>query len=431
MRLERWLPLLATLVALSAIGSAQEDARESRSVRRLLDPRHRGGRPDAELVQELVGVGARAAPLYVGLLCGTIPPTDWEASGLTRAEAENERAGEAALLSAALLQLPADSVTLALQLQCGGRSELPLRLVGLHLLAEVGRGRGVFPCWLELAGGIEELHLQRAYVRAQLEEALSCGLARSPESFEALAKSTRTLERRLLPAVVNACAQAAQRQGMDVLWNLRGRDRELDLALLERLPELGAASLGALDELQLAWLGSFLADEDPLVRSNALLAFGRVCDPTHAQALCDALADPDGRVVQAALWALKRVSGGQLFVERADWESWLRSEVAWSDAERPLEMQALESPDPARVVEALRELTRHPLYRHESAGAVSRLLVHEDPALLCAACAALEQLGSMAGTQGLDSLLNSADAQVIAAAQRAQRTLTGRASLRD
>jgi hypothetical protein len=428
-RLARFLIVLASAVCLASIGTAQStpgaDSPELHSLRRVLDPRRRSEHPQAQLVSEIVGLGPRVAPLLVGLLTGALPGTDWEESGLSLEEARAAQSDEDALLCEALRGLPKASVAHALSDTCGGTATIDRRLVGLHLLAEVGEGAEAVGCWRELGSGIEEIHLRRAYVRAQLESALARCLERSAASFEPLRRGLRDWEARLYPAIVQACADAGRRPGVEVLSSLRGISRELDLELVRELPKLAAATRGGLDELELSWLRGFLDDADPVVRSDALLGLGRACDPCAPARLVDALADSDERVAQAALWSLKQVSGVRLSGNREIWQGWLEGESRWYDSGRAQQLQALESKDPALVVAALQELTRHPLFRHENARAVSVLCASENADVLRAACAALRAFDSMAGADALLTLLGHEDEALRALAHKTLQALTG------
>jgi hypothetical protein len=427
----RRLLLAAAILALAATGRTQAggapalDPAEVRSVRHVLDPRLRRDRAAAAIVKELAGLGPRAAPVFIAMLTGALPATDWEESGLSLEEARACEGGEAALLVEALRALPSAAVARSLTEACAGDSPLDQRLVGLHLVAEVGEGAPAVACWREIGKGIEEIHLRRAYVRAQLESALARCLERSAAAFEPFARGLRDWDAKLYPAIMHACTQANRRQGVEVLAALRGNGRELDLELLDNLSLLAAATRGGLSELELSWVRGFLGDPDPGVRTRALLALGRVCDPASASALVDALGDADEGVAQAALWSLRHVSGLSLGGEAEGWRSWMRAEGRWGDAERARCFQALDSKDPAPAVEALSELARHPLYRHESAAAISGSCERAEPAVQRAACAALQQLDSMVAADALAGLLAAEDEDVRAAAHRALVAISG------
>ncbi len=429
MRFAQLILACAGVLALASSGSAQAppaDSGDVREVRRLLDPRQRSLRSSSELVRDLVACGPRVAPVLVGMLTGALPGADWEESGLTLEESRAAQSDEDALLREALRGLPAAPVARALSQACGGEAALDRRLVGLHLLADVGEGADAVACWHELCRGIDEIHFKRAYVRAQLETALARCLERSPGGFEPLARAARKWDAKLLPAVVHACTQAGRREGVELLSGLRGGGRELDLELLANLPALAQATTGSLDEAQLAWLRGFLGDADPGVRTTAVLALGRVCDPGCAAALIETLGDEDERVGQAALWSLESISHQQLSGSRTGWESWLGSEERWSVGARARCLRALESESAASVVEALQELCTHPLFRHESALSITALLEREEPEVLRAACAALQQLDSMAAAVPLAAVLARPEADVRQAAHAALVAISGR-----
>ncbi len=401
------------------------DSREVRAAQHLLEPRRRQGRAVEELARELGAIGPQAPAVLVAMLTGDLETTDWESAGLTLAQAGPSASSDREILLAALQLLPEARVARALSEACANDAPLERRLVGLNALGELRSGAGV-ATWIELAQGIEPVHLERAFVRAQLDTALSACLAGSGVGFELLQQRLQRLDPALLPTIVRATAQSGHRQGVDLLFGLRGRERELDRGLLDSLSTLARATIGDVGAERSAWMQGFLAEEDARLRLAAVQALGRVRDPLAAPALIRALSDADPAVARSAQAALEALSGLNGVREAGPWEAWLQREEQWAAGARTDALAALRDPDQARAVEAMGEIALHPLFRHESAQALGEALARSEPLVVTSACAVLLQLDSLAAADALVELLAAADPQLRDAAHGALQKLTGR-----
>ena len=401
------------------------DARLLAAAQRVLDPARRQGRTNEELGRALAALGADVAPVLVAMLVGDAETTDWEAAGLTLAQAGPSASGDRALLLEALRLLPEVRVARALSAACAADAPLDRRLVGLSALAEVGRASGV-ETWLGLAQGIEPIHFERAYIRAQLDGALAHCLEAAGEGFDFLERRLPTLSEPLFGAIVRATAQSGRARGVEFLFRLRGRGAALDLELVVALSTLAAHTLGDVGPERSAWLCEQLGAEDARMRQCAALALGRVADPTSAAALIRALGDAEPAVVNSARTALESLAGLRGPNGVQGWEQWLAEEQRWADGEFPRLRAELQTGGTDHALEAAAALTRHPLYRHESARLIAAELARRDAHFARSATAALALLGSAGAVPALVELLAVDDPELKRVAHEALRLLSGR-----
>lgn len=407
------------------------DSRYGRAVLELLDPSRLRGRVQEEAVADLVKLGPESIPVLFSFLAGTLegPAPEYDDAG-PGADGPNPYTSDPlrddVVVLDALKRLPSDEVTARVAAAITGKATLNVRLVGMHVLSEVGGARAV-EVWLDSAGGIEDIHLQRAYVQGPVEGALASLLQRDASGFAPLSQVAKSVDRKLAPAIVRAVSAAGRGQGVDVLLSMLGRDRELDLVLLPEIAALTEASLGTLPDEKLSWIRPFLGDEDWRVRRAAAVALGRVQDFRSYGELIACLSDEQRLVGQSALWSLERMSKASLGEKAGDWQRWFEAEIRWLESKGARLVANLEDEDSARVLEAVRELCQHRLFRHETAQAISRLLNNREPSLVSGVCAALSQLESMRAAPALVDALDNPDESARSAAWAALCKLTGRA----
>lgn len=401
------------------------DARLLAAVQQALEPGRRRNRSPADLARALGALGSEVAPVLVAMLVGDEPTTDWEASGLTLAQAGPDASADRAVLLAALRLLPEARVARALGAACAGDAPLERRLVGLSALAELG-GASTVATWIELVQGIEAPALERDYVRARLDAALSHCLAGSSAGFELLRPRLSQLDEPRLRSVARATALAGRGCGVEFLWLLRGRSPALDREVVAALAALTPRTLGELGPQRCAWLRELLCGADARGREAAAAALGCVADADSAPQLLAALADPEAAVARSARGALEALAGNRGPREERAFETWLAGERAWEQEERPRLLEQLRAEDTARALEAASELARHPLFRHESSRAIAAELARTDADFVQGACAALVALRSAVAVDALVELLAVDDPGLQQYAQEALRALTGR-----
>jgi len=256
------------------------------------------------------------------------------------------------------------------------------------------------------------------------EDALLAVLSREPEGAKKLRDRLSRMEAPLVPAALRALGRCNAPGVASLLADVLRWERGHESVVLA---ELGRHLVPRLrDDPDLAeLLRDFLtADRDAIVQAAAL-AVGRLRDEGSVPALIELAASEHAGIRANALWALGRITGQDL-ADAGAWQEWLDAEEAWYRRESPRLLDALASDRPERCAEAVREITRHPLFRPEFEQGLVVLLLHELPSLRSLACHAIVHLGCTTGLAVLVDLLEvEAGDEPGAAALHALRSLTG------
>jgi HEAT repeat protein len=128
---------------------------------------------------------------------------------------------------------------------------------------------------------------------------------------------------------------------------------------------------------------------------------------------------------QAALEALRRVSGLGMGDSKAAWREWYARETEWQERGRQQARSALDSAEDVLVARALDAYGDHRLFREELAEDVLGVLEHGAPQMRVLACETLVRIGSKRALPGLVELISDEDAALADAAWRASCELSG------
>ncbi|MBK7877600.1 MAG: hypothetical protein IPJ77_18075 [Planctomycetes bacterium] len=245
------------------------DSKFGREILRILGPVNLRGRVHEDVVFELVQLGPDAAPALFAFLAGTMegPAPRVEETPVPDSDEPvvlPEVPRDDVIVIDALKRLPNAKVVPAIA-SAILRGTVDVKLVGVRVLGELGGPRAV-DAWIDGMTSFEPIHLNRAYVQAPTEEALAQILEHDDEAFAALAAHAKTLEPRLLPAVVRGLGGSGRAKAVDVLLGFLGRDGALDLVVLAQTGRLVESTLGTLPDEKLTWLRPFLTDQDWRVR---------------------------------------------------------------------------------------------------------------------------------------------------------------------
>jgi HEAT repeat protein len=291
------------------------------------------------------------------------------------------------------------------------------------------------------AGGLEillrnatelgDLELGRPSVRATLRTAFSSTLRRDPRAWapleEVLLKDTSALD----AVLVEALGECAEARGMSLLERLfeRGRLAREELAqamamLEEARPfDLGGRTLAACARF---WM-SAQAGQRALVATLA----GRVHALESIPQLIEFLSEEEGVVVRSAEQALTRLAGLPAASTSAEWTAWFEREQAWHRERFAPLCAELVGTQASKALEAMRELSAHPLFRHQSARALAEGLAHMKRAAAVAACRELERIGSRWALPALVAVLSSGPPALQNSAAAVTRALAGDAPVHD
>ena len=130
-----------------------------------------------------------------------------------------------------------------------------------------------------------------------------------------------------------------------------------------------------------------------------------------------------------AEWSLRKLTGRKDEPDVERWRRWYAAETSWWQADAAGAFEALRDGSPFEVGNALRDLSRHRLSRHESAEEILPVLERGEAHLVAQACATLGALGSGLAKPGLREVLEHEDPTPRAAAWEALKAITGRTDL--
>lgn len=380
-------------------------------------------RSPAELAHALADLGSRAVPMLYELATGrgleSLIGEEWLPAAWS---CEPERIPE--LCALALESAPRAAVLAHLADVLDGGPTYHERLVILRVLAGQGSGEGL-ELVLRSARELGDLELLRPRVRLALRAALSSILRGEPRSFERLLARLDTLESALCEVLVEAIGEAGRRQGMLVLTRLLESGQVTRGRVVEAMAELESMRPWDLGGQTLASCGPLFRSPDASERALVARLVGSLHSIESIPDLLLLASDSDALVRRCALGALADMANQPFDPEVEVWESWYLREQAWQEAHWSGLLETLVALQPGPANEALRELTRHPLYRHEAARAIAESLREQPPMVALAACAELENLGSYLALPGLVAALEEGHAQLKAGAWRALRRLTG------
>ena len=178
--------------------------------------------------------------------------------------------------------------------------------------------------------GIAPIRLNSSFVSAPAERALTTIVNGAPRSAERLSQRLGDVQEGLYPCLARAAGASGKRTSLPLLAALFGRGSELDLVVLRETGRLGTADSD--DPLGLRFVSNALRNPDPRYRAESVVALARLGCLWEIDGVIGALEDADRRVSQAALWALRHLSGNEWGAEASRWNSWWESERAWSEA---------------------------------------------------------------------------------------------------
>lgn len=427
--------LLAACAAASALCAAPQGARrdpppvdelmQEQVFALLTAPPANGTIERQTLLDALAGLGAPLAPIAAGILCGEIAVPD-TVPGSKPEQPVDPRLVELrdALLRDALGRLDQGVVVDHLARRAGGDAPLEVRLCVARLLGESGHPRAV-DVLLQVAGGIEPIHLARSYVLQSFEVPLAEALAADPRADAALTSRIGRLSPEVRDLLLRAAVQADSAATRRFLTSRLGAAEAEQPIVLSAIAAARPGTFAPSPEECAAVRGRLGSQEEGLSRLAAL-ALGKLEDREAAWELIELLPSENALEAKAAHEALRWIAGSDLGPKAPRWKTWLSAEETWWEEAAPVELQRLQSGDRLRVHRALQELLRHPLYRHEIAPEVASLLLEQDELLAIAGCDALAALGSVEPLPALIEALSASNGALRDAVVRTLQSLARR-----
>ena len=383
-----WLAVLLTAgaaLAPASPGARQLDGDLNAHLAELLrESSERGEAGIASLSRGLARLGPESIPEVLTLLeRGSFEGRDGEPLEL--------RPDQAEALFGALDRFGSAPLVEATEHAVEGAPSASMRLVLLEVL-----GRHGTPRELELAtraatsavGTLDRPH------ELALEDTVARILSRDPDGCAPLEFLIRRSEPQLAASLAMAAADTCTPQALEMVVDLLGMEPELDLVLLTQVGRLAASAKRPIDLYCNDSTREYLTAREPQLLRAAALACGRLEDPDAMDPLIELLEHADRSVRDAAHWSVKHMSGLDMPPEPARWRAWLAGERAWREGEARQLLRQLEHEDPARVVNALHELSRRRYQRDELAAEVAVALDDRRVSIRRATCEALGVLGS-------------------------------------
>lgn len=297
--------------------------------------------------------------------------------------------------------------------------------IALEILA--GRGTANMELVLELgephADATAEVF---APVAAAFESATLVALAEDTRSFSTVDKGFTRSHPVLRPILLSALGRTERPESLELLPLLLGRDPELDVQVLTQLITVAREVRKPLDHGRLVRVRSYLTRHDPLLRSQAAQALGRLRDYESVRDLIELLSDEQTGVRTSAHWALRTTTAMTLDPSPLPWLSWYQSQTRWWAEAAPELLQRLDHAGPAELVSLLRELGSKRLFRHPLTERMLPLLRHANPQVILMTCSAIQNLRSANAEAELARLFDHESGDVRRQSRRAWEQITGR-----
>jgi len=277
---------------------------------------------------------------------------------------------------------------------------------------------------LDLGREYDPRELSSHAVRRTFQASLTRILSGNGSAWDRLGDELKSVGRPMLDWVVNALVQSGNPRSFEALPMLLGRDPGLDPLILTALSDLAERRPWLVEDELASAVTPFLDDEDWRLRKFAVVALGRIHSVDDLDQIAFMLEDEHPAVQRAARWSLEEMAGDDHGSTRGEWLGWFDRELeSWADDRAEFEHDT-ERSNPGVVIAAVRNLARHPLFRHEAAELIVALLF-ERPELSVALCQALLQLGSGRAVPGLVDALSAQDADLRTNAWAVLTRLTG------
>lgn len=306
---------------------------------------------------------------------------------------------------------------------------LELRLAAVEVLGELGSAHGL-ALLLEQAEGAGPLALRSPAVRRRVVASLAQLLARDPLACAELPAPSDDggsgADRALEGVVVEALGASGRPEAVPLLLARLGGPRERDERAVEAAVGIAGELPWCVDATTRGALRDLLLHERWAVRRAAAVHLGRAHDAAAFDDLVDALGDAEPAVRAAAREGLAALTGTRTPADAEAWWRWHEMQAAWWSASGPRIGEQLASERPGDVVDAVRELGAHALFRDAGVAPLERALAAADPDVALGAARALGLLGSRLAVPALVDALERPDPALREAAGRSLVALTGR-----
>lgn len=307
----------------------------------------------------------------------------------------------------------------------GEEVELPRKLDAVRRLGAVDDPRAL-QAVLDLASSIDAPLLRSATVRGPIVDAVARHVDDRAE-LGSFAVMVRAAKPEILETVVEGVVRSGSPHLRDFLVSFLGTSASLDAYLLTEL-DRHLRSTPELDQLTDTHLGEVrarLVVDERDVRRAAARVLGVLHDVSSIPDLAKLVDDPDPLVSGDARAALSLMAGGDVPGGVVGCAIWFEKEQDWKRDEMRDLVDALDSEDPKESMAALRELSLHPLWRHELAREIGPFARRTDVPIGGHACVVLTHLDTPAAIPYLLEALVVDDESRRNCAHEGLKSLTG------
>lgn len=329
-----------------------------------------------------------------------------------------------AVLESALRRLPRGPVLDALTARAGAPSDADRRILIVSTLASIG-GRDALERALAVAGGLDPIQYERAFVRAPLEHALVRFAGDERSAITALGRALDLARGGWAAALARAVGDARRPEAGAILVRNLGRDPRLDVELVRGLGRCAAFSPSVYDTRTLERLRQGLLARDAELVHATMEALAEVGDADAAPALVAALEDADATTVFVARRALETLAGGAHGTDAASWSAYVEAEFEWRASRFPALCEMLADDDIQHVAAVAGELLQHRLLRVRIASVLRPRLAAVEPESRALVARLAGQLGARNAVPWLADLAQDVEPAVRDAAVASLATLTG------
>lgn len=401
--------------------TAQQRAPGGETAERVYTLLRRARDPKAPFRKELPGEIAKTGSQGIGPLLAVLQSRRVPAQGALPEQTLSVYQTEVLLI--ALERIGAREVLAASEKSLGAAPGLDARVSALRVQGALGTGAGLGRVF-ELAADPQAQELQ-----PELEDALRTALAgiltRDPEAASRLGTLWQRVPPPLLPAVVFAFGDAHDGRGLSLLFEALAAHPDLLPVVAAQVARTGRSPWPEVNREVCTHLREEFAKATPQLSATLLQALGALDDADSIELFIAQLSSEHEAVRTAAQWSLQHASCTDK-ADAAAWERWYDAEAAWQRTTYPQLAADLDGEVPTRIVDAVRQLRAHPLYRHAVARDLGALLRSGTPSLRALACRMMDEIGSIEAAPALVAALSDEHAEVAGAARDALKRITGR-----
>ncbi|MCB9883406.1 MAG: hypothetical protein H6834_16590 [Planctomycetes bacterium] len=402
--------------------SAQPDTARSSELAALLEVLHadppRLPRDRDHLAERIAVHGKKAIPFMWAAWLGGGWQHDEELTGseATKRKQHEDAVHDVAILSLDRLQARGLHTFLVERIEAAEDQTHEI-LLALRLLGDVGRSTSL-GCLAQVVLLIDDVAISSHITTRQVRFTTQRVLERDPAGFSRLRFAMQSLpEKRallMLQGIEDAGGQASQAFLVSILGRYPSADPDLVLKLSEQVRELGDADRTALA----SFVAGGLRGTHAALRRSAVVAAQRLQEPACIEPLILCLDEEDGALRDAALRALRGLTGRSYGTRSTAWLAWWQEELHWWEDIGRSALEQLNERDPGAVLDAINAIRQHVVFGREIALELLSLLDSRDVRVRRVACAALVGFRSQVDSTRLGHVLRDPDPRVRVSAAR-------------